>query len=61
MATTKQPRKVIRASSRLPYGGDEKVDRVTGISTENHHDIWRRLAQGLRHGAPGPRKPRKQS
>lgn len=54
-------KKVVRASARLPYGGDPYVDR-NGISTENHRQMFDRLVAAGRsgmHGHPGPRKPRK--
>ena len=46
---------------RLAYGGDERVNIRTGISTENHRELYARLVKdGPRmHGTPGPRKPRK--
>lgn len=50
MGTQKTGRKVGR-HGRPSYGGDEAVDR-DGISTENHMQMWARLAQGLRHGPP---------
>jgi hypothetical protein len=58
MGADRKSRKVQRASYKLRFGGDEAVDR-NGISTENHLEMWRRLAKGLPHGHPGPRKPHK--
>ena len=50
-----------RWPGHLPYGGDERVNPLTGISTENHHELYARLVKAgpSMHGAPGPRKPRK--
>ena len=60
MGIQKTGRKVTRVTGHRPFGGDERVDR-DGISTENHHELWRRLvaAGPSMHGTPGPRKPRK--
>lgn len=61
MGEQKKSKKVVRLGRRLPYGGDPEVDR-DGISTINHHELWRRLVRageiGM-HGPPGPPRPRK--
>lgn len=60
MGADRKSRKVQRASYKLRFGGDPAVDS-NGISTENHHELWRRLvaAGPSMHGTPGPRKPHK--
>jgi len=58
MGIAKQGRKVVRITGHRPYGGDERVDHRTGISTENHREMYARLvtAGPTMHGAPGERK-----
>ena len=61
MGETKKSKKVSRSikfGARPRYGGDPLVDHRTGISTENHMEIYRRLIKdGPRmHGTPGERK-----
>ena len=60
MGEQKKSKKVVRIGRSLPFGGDPLVDRF-GISTENHHEMWRRLvaAGPSMHGPQGARKPRK--
>ena len=60
MGIQKQGRKVIRVGGHRPFGGDPAVDPRTGISTEDHLEIYRRLVAAGRdgmHGPPGDRKP----
>lgn len=61
MGTQKQGRKVVRVSGHRPFGGDERVDRRTGISTENHMELYARLIRAGRegmHGTPSERVKR---
>jgi len=60
---SKKVSRSIKFGSRPRFGGDPHVDHRTGISTENHHEIWRRLVKDgpTMHGTPGAPKPRKQS
>lgn len=61
MGETKKSKKVIRITGHLPYGGDPYVNLRTGISTENHMQLFARLIKdGPRmHGTPGERKPKR--
>lgn len=62
MGVQKTGRKVVRVTSHRPFGGDPLVDDRTGISTENHRDIYARLVRagdaGM-HNPPTERPPRK--
>lgn len=62
MGIGKTGRKVVRVSGHRPYGGDPAVDQRSGISTESHMEMYRRLVKagdvGM-HNPPTERPPRK--